>query len=347
MYVEMKRFLTALAVTCPDEARAIALDHRKVRHGLLPVGLKIHFTNYFQVENTIMRLVSALGESKSVLGVNFYRRADAFVCLVLPPVGSAKCAIQFLECIGKYCGVNLFNNPAIQMQVCSPQRLNPEYAGILTYGFYAGSDVIREYLQRKTTFSRDTYITRGERLVIYDGRGYLDQDFPIWLKQERIWWTRCSSPMIVARLPFERKRTDVLNAMTKVDIHNINLMATLLVHAQCGYFWRELGIEFVSEMKKVLGRHQLPLDMVPWVHDDEDKGINPTNSDEEIYARVLSELVSYAMSEWQRLSRYPGAETGLLGEVNSLLVSYRHRMLEICRKFSEVEDDDPLSSTGL
>lgn len=347
MYVEMKQFLTALAVTCPDEARTIALEHRKVRHGLLPVGLKLHFTDYFLAENTIMRLVSALGGRKPVLEVNFYRQSNAFVCLVLPPVGSAKCAIQFLECIGKYCGVSIFNNPAIQIQVCNPQRLNPEYAGILTYGFYTGSDIIREYLYRNTTFSQDTYITRGERLVIYDGRGALDRDFCIWMKQKSTWWAHRIGPLAVARLPFKKRRTDVLNAMTKVDIHNINLIATLLVHAQSGYFWRELGLEFASEMKKILGDHLLSLDMVPWVHDDKDKGINPTVTDEETYARVIGELVSYAMAEWQRLYAHPDTGIGLLGAVNDLLGRYRRKVVEISQKFSEVEDDDPFSPAGL
>ena len=52
------------------------------------------------------------------------------------------------------------------------------------------------------------------------------------------------------RLPFKNGRSDQLTGSgSRLDIENINLLATLLVHAQYEGYWNQLGTQFQEEME--------------------------------------------------------------------------------------------------
>src|SRR2546429_6163972 len=87
----------------------------------LSVGLKIH---YLGSGSELFSLVERLGGASRVLEINGYKHAQASLCLVLPPVGNARSAILLLECIERFITSSLFGNPKIQIQVCSPGRLD-------------------------------------------------------------------------------------------------------------------------------------------------------------------------------------------------------------------------------
>src|SRR5262249_2693044 len=56
---------------------------------------------------------------------------------------------------------------------------------------------------------------------------------------------------------------------SRLDIQNINLLSTLLVHAQYQY-WKQLGVQFQEEMAALLERHVLKgLVDAPWVRTDD------------------------------------------------------------------------------
>src|SRR5204862_6722997 len=74
-----------------------------------------------------------------------YKHCHASLCLVLPAVGSARSAILLLECIEHFIGSALFSNPEIQIQVCSPGRLDARRSALLAIGVYLGSDTLRRY----------------------------------------------------------------------------------------------------------------------------------------------------------------------------------------------------------
>src|SRR6266511_2928547 len=74
---------------------AVALHRRRVEHGHLSVGLKIHCLGDGSQFST---LVEGLGGAQKILDVNYYKHCHASLCLVLPPVGSARSAILLLEC---------------------------------------------------------------------------------------------------------------------------------------------------------------------------------------------------------------------------------------------------------
>ena len=104
----------------PAKVDAVALHRRRVEHGHLSVGVKIHCL----ADGTqLSTLVEGLGGAQKILDVNYYKHCYASLCLVLPPVGSARSAILLLECIEHFIGSALFSNPEIQIQVCSPGRL--------------------------------------------------------------------------------------------------------------------------------------------------------------------------------------------------------------------------------
>src|SRR5260221_11445281 len=90
----------------PAKVDAVALHRRQVEHGLLSVGLKIHCLGDGSRFST---LVEGLGGSQRILEVNYYKDSRASLCLVLPPVGSARSAILTLETIGHFVGPELFN----------------------------------------------------------------------------------------------------------------------------------------------------------------------------------------------------------------------------------------------
>ena len=78
----------------PAKVDAVALHRRRVEHGHLSVGLKIHCLGDGSQFST---LVEGLGGAQKILEVNYYKQSCASLCLVLPPVGSARSAILLLE----------------------------------------------------------------------------------------------------------------------------------------------------------------------------------------------------------------------------------------------------------
>ena len=146
----------------PAKVDAVALHRRRVEHGHLSVGLKIHCLSEGSQFST---LVEGLGGAEKILEVNYYKHSDASLCLVLPPVGSARSAILLLECIEQFIESALFSNPEVQIQVCSPGRLGARRSALLAIGFYLGSDTLRRYTlgDLATSFAEDHYRPRGRR----------------------------------------------------------------------------------------------------------------------------------------------------------------------------------------
>jgi len=208
----------------PAKVDAVALHRRRVEHGHLSVGLKIHCLGGGSQFST---LVEGLGGAQKILDVNYYKHCHASLCLVLPPVGSARSAILLLECIEHFIGSALFSNPEIQIQVCSPGRLDARRSALLAIGFYLGSDTLRRYTlgDLATSFAEHQRYPRGKRLVLYDAEGDFDRNFD--------WWKESGKHRVVEpQLPFENGRSDLLTGSgSRLDIQNINLLATLLVHA--------------------------------------------------------------------------------------------------------------------
>ena len=251
----LQDLLSLLGTKAPEKATALAADVRCVEYGLLSVGLKIHCLDDGE---KFHKLIEGLGGSSRILEVNHFKDARASFCLVLPPVGSAASAIRLIECIEHFIGSSIFGNPHIQLQLCSPGRLGPRASALLGIAFYLGSDTLRRYTQAdlQTTFQSDFHHPRGIRLVLYDAQGDFDKDFA--------WWNHCG--VLEPELPFTNCRTDLLiGSGSRLDVENINLVATLLVHAEYDGFWRSLGEEFSAEMEAMLGRHILSgLVAAPW-----------------------------------------------------------------------------------
>ena len=308
-----------------EAATALAADHRRVQHGLLSVGLKIHCLDDGQ---QFHRLVESLGGAAAVLELNRYKDERASMCLVLPPVGSASSAIHLIEGIERFIGSSLFGNRQIQLQLCSPGRLSSRASALLGIGFYLGSDTLRRYTQAelRTTFASDFGHPRGIRLVLYDAEGDFDRDF--------VWWNEQGNPQ--PELPFQNGRTDLLiGSGSRLDIQNINLLATLLVHSEYNGYWRSLGEQFKVEMESLLERHILTgLLTAPWVRET-----SAQIGDDDRFFAALQELVAYAYGEsarvkqhrvlwfgtWREIPARP--PNGILEEMQSLLLKYR-RLLE-------------------
>jgi hypothetical protein len=303
------------------KVEAVVLQRRRVEHGLLSVGLKVHCLSS---GGELDALVDDLGGEPKVLARNMYKHARASLCLVLPPVGNARAAILLLECIECFTGIAFFGNPKIQFQVCSPGRLDARRSALLGTAFYLGSDTLRRYAcgDLETTVSNGKRYQRGERLVIYDAGGDFDRDFE--------WWdmSGIDTRVIRHRLPFENGRSDLLvGSGSGVDIENINLLATLLVHAQYHGYWRTLGEEFEEDMRSLLDRHLLAgLVDAPWVRTEDAE-----SADDFAFFAALQELVTYAFEESVRVKRMsrnlfsrrreiPG---GILCEMQALLNKYR------------------------
>src|SRR5262245_43931057 len=123
-----------------------------------------------------------VGGAQKILDVNYYKHSHASLCLVLPPVGSARSAILLLECIEHFIGSALFGNPEVQIQVCSPGRLGARRSALLAIGFYLGSDTLRRYTlgDLATSFTKHQHYPRGRRLVLYDAEGDFDRNFEWW-----------------------------------------------------------------------------------------------------------------------------------------------------------------------
>jgi hypothetical protein len=327
----IERLLATLHARAPAKVDALALEKRRVPHGLLSVGLKLHCLGD---EHLFGTLINALGDEWRVLDRNVYKRSQAKFCLVLPPVGSARAAILLLECIEQYTGCKLFNNANIQLQVCSPGRLSRRHAALHAIGFYLSSDTLRQYAldDFATTVSDDCYYHRGKHLVIYDGgsNGDFDSAFA--------WWARAAGRLRIRQsLPFRNGRTDILvGPGSKLDIHNVNLIATLLVHAQSsgsdGY-WSSLGELFADELASLLDRHLLAgLLEAPWVCLSDMKR---NTANDHLFLSALQELTAYAAAEATRLKqareRLPAwflslqekDARGILDEMQELLATYR------------------------
>jgi hypothetical protein len=338
----IERLLETLHTCAPAKVDALAFEKRRVPHGLLSVGLKLHCLGD---EDLFNPLIDALGGERRVLDRNVYKSSQAKFCLVLPPVGSARAAILLLECIELYTHCSMFNNPNVQLQVCSPGRLSRCNAALHAIGFYLSSDTLRQYAldDFTTTVSEDHY-RRGKHIVIYDAGPYGEFDCAF------AWWARNADGLTIRpSLPFLNGRTDIMvGPGSKVDIHNINLLATLLVHAQSsdrdGY-WSSLGEQFDKELVALLDRHLLVgLIEAPWIciHDIEG---NTTNDHQ--FMSALQELTTYAAAEAARLQQARQMSAlfsslqardapGILGEMQELLATYR----AIVTSISEEEHGD-------
>jgi len=316
--------LLALRWVDPISVDVLHKHRRRVENGLLSVGLKLHCLTPGYPE--LKPLIEAIGGFKQ----RPFQLEAGSLTYILPPVGSARLAVMLLECIEKFTNRPLFNNPKVQIQVCSPCRLTPEYAAMLALAFYLGSDVLRRHNLEglATTFSNNSQHTsmfRGRRLVLYDGLGALDREF--------CWWASNQGKLIVRKgLPFKTERTDILVAFTKVDIYNINLVATLLAHHQEFAYWEPLGSEFMQQMNKLLGDHLLTGALtVPWVHAD---GSQPTDDKE--FMAGFYEVMDYAFAEHVRLKkarqafwRARGSEPpGILNQIRTLLETFRRELVE-------------------
>jgi hypothetical protein len=322
----LENLLAILHDRAPARADTVALERRRVEHGLLSVGLKIHsLRNGAQ----FVSLVERLGGASRVLEINTYKHSQASLCLVLPPVGNARAAILLLECIERFTGSALFSNREIQIQVCSPGRLDARRSALLAIGFYLGSDTLRRYAlgDLETTVSRDWQYQRGQRLVIYDAGGDFERGFE--------WWERSGNGkdrLIRPQLPFENGRSDLLTGNgSRLDIENINLLATLLIHAEHQGYWSKLGEEFEQDMQSLLDRHLLAgLVNAPWVRSDDTE-----SADDMKFFSALQELVAYVFEEsvrvrkksgilFSRLHEIPARRSqGILHEMQSLLKKYR------------------------
>jgi hypothetical protein len=307
----------------PAKADALALCRKEIEHGFLPVGLKIHCLDG---GSRFDGLVWSLGGAKQVLERNHYRRdlgEKRSLCMVLPPLGSARAAVLLLETMEYALGSRLFDDPMIQLQICSPGRLDARRSALLAVCFYLGSPVLRHYRLENfsTTFSTGVgSSTRGTRLVIYDAEGDFDREFQ--------WWGRYrGAPTFHTELPFKNGRTDILTARHQLDIKNINLVATLLVHAQYHGYWAKLGNKFAEEVCQMLKTHLLEhLLEAPWLGAESEKA-----AADALFIDALKELMAYAFDEHDRLEREASLSearqaTGILAEMQSLLLRYREQM---------------------
>jgi hypothetical protein len=90
---KLEDLLAILHDRAPAKADVVALQRRRVEHGLLSVGLKIH---YLGNGRQFFSLVERLGGASKVLEINGYKHAQASLCLVLtsillpPPVSRSE-----------------------------------------------------------------------------------------------------------------------------------------------------------------------------------------------------------------------------------------------------------------
>ena len=207
----------------PAKVDAVALHRRRVEHGHLSVGSKS------TVWATGVRFYSG-GRSWRSAKNSRCQLLQTFSRLAVPcaaPGGHARSAILLLECIEHFIGSGLFSNPEIRIQVCSPGRLGARRSALLAIGFYLGSDTLRRSSGRPRDILCGTpTLPARERLVLYDAEGDFDRNFD--------WWKESGKHRLVEpQLPFENGRSDLLTGSgSRLDIQNINLLATFLVHAQ-------------------------------------------------------------------------------------------------------------------
>lgn len=324
------KLLACLRVTHPREVHEIELERNTVKNGLLSVGLKMHVLARIP---GFEQLIERLGGSTEVLDHNVYRRYDAEYCFVFPPVGNAQTMIRLLRCIEKHCDFRIFGNPKIQLQVCSPGRLDKKRSALLGIAFYLGSDTLREYSIEEfiTSVSFDDRYKRGRRIVLYDAGEYG------MFERKFAWWARSkwNALLIDPVLPFTTaERTDILvGTASPLDIENVNLAATLLLHAErsgLDGYWKKLGDEFERECTQLLTCHMLQgLLEAPWVHEG---GTIDITGDQSFFT-ALKELTTYAHDEQRRLekkTRLPYVrepKPGILNQVHGLFTGYRAALL--------------------
>ena len=130
--------------------------------------------------------------------------------------------------------------------------------------------------------------------MLYDAEGDFDRNFD--------WWTKDSGKhcSVEPHLPFERGRTDLLTGSgSRLDIQNINLLATLLVHAQYQGYWSELGVQCQEEIELLLERHLLSgLIEAPWVRTDD-----PERRRRPVLCRSPRASAAYAFEESVRIKK--------------------------------------------
>lgn len=285
-----------------DRASYIEANRRKTPFGLLSVGLKIHgFGNHY---DALDALFFELGGRSFVFERNMYRKTGKTFCFVLPPVGNSDVAVALIESIERFTGATIFGNPELQLQVCTPHRLDARGCAILGVLFYLCSDTIRRFSldDFMMTASDDDVYTRGTRMILYDAGG-LETDFPWWLARDR-WFFLGSRPNILERLPISVKgRTDVLvGAGSRIDIRNVNLLASLLVHETVPHtargFWHQQGVELKQAAEKLLAEHELSgVLSVPWVSVGKEGA--PADN---LFAAALDELQGYVFDEAARIT---------------------------------------------
>lgn len=293
------------------------LQRFKTLHcGRLPIGLKIH----------------CLKGRVSVGRKGAFVAHNAEMSINLPPVGSVGAAVELLESVGKSGGVRILNNPDFQIQVCSPIRLSSLGAAILGVAFYLGSDQLRRYSQSDFVTSHSA--VTDDRLIIY-GAGVMNGNFEWWGKEKNGQLRR------ELRLPWRMRgdRTDVLSCQSVRDIDNVNLVTTLLVHAELGGYWEELGKQFIGEIQELLARHQLSaLLTVDWVKVTLYQ--KESLKRKQIFFDELGKLCDYAFEEAARVQqareqgRLKESRNGILFEMQDLLDQYR---LEIEFRASQLE----------
>lgn len=329
---ELYELLDLLEPYAPKKIEELRLMRRETKNGLLSVGLKLHCIDGGP---QFWELIDGLGGFERVRAGNGYRRnEEGSICIVLPPVGSAEAAITLLEVLESASCSKIFNNPLVQIQVCSPGRLTPESTALLSIGFYLCSDELRGFWlgELDTTFSElGEDHGWGRRLALYDGGGDLDQMFDWWGLLEGVTPSK-------SKLPFDRERTDILTATSRNDIRNVNLLSTLCIYADHGRrsdeaYWTTLGEQLLADMYVLLERHLLVhLVDAPWIKARHE----PCNGDGAFFA-ALSELAAYAFDEAARLNKCDGAGTsnmqnGILYEAKSLLEHYRTIVAERARE---------------
>ena len=156
---------------------------------------------------------------------------------------------------------------------------------------------------------------------------------PHWRKPPFVWISNAFTRVCEQRhVPYRVARG------SRLDIQNINLLATLLVHAQYQGYWSHLGMQFQEEMEALLERHVLNgLVDAPWVRTDD-----PESDDDDGFFAALQELVAYAFEESVRIKKkgrlFPGwhekpvrSSRGILQEVQSLLQKYRNELVRQSR----------------
>src|SRR5260370_13020704 len=104
----------------PAKVDAVARHRRRVEHGRLSVGLKIHCLGD---GSQFSALVEGLVGAQKILDINYYKHSHASLCLLLPPVNRARSALLFLERIELFIGSELFIHPDHQIHKSSPETL--------------------------------------------------------------------------------------------------------------------------------------------------------------------------------------------------------------------------------